>query len=156
MHWLIIVIVLISMFQMNSAVQQPDQSPLTRTFDSIVDIHFLTLHWKSTAKRQGINIWEHICRFGKGQTFVHESQAISPISPQTGNKGIALLLNFEGGLPQLEFIVSISNPVNTVLVSGDYPWWPSLVIWCLLCWCCVVPLMVTRRLPLPRLSLVTS
>ena len=64
--------------------------------------------------------------------------------------------DFEGGLPQLEFIVSISNPVNTVLVSGDYPWWPSLVIWCLLCWCCVVPLMVTRRLPLPRLSLVTS
>ena len=39
----VIVIVLISMFQMNSAVQQPDQSPLTRTFDSIVDIHFLTL-----------------------------------------------------------------------------------------------------------------
>ena len=83
------------MFQMNSAVQQPE---LTRTFDSIVDIHFLTLHWKSTAKRQGVNIYEHICGFGNGQTFAHENQAISPISPQMGSKGTALLLNFKGRL----------------------------------------------------------
>ena len=60
------------------------------------------------------------------------------------------------GTPNSQLISDSSRLCNTC-IGVWWLWWQSLVFWrrLHLCWCCVVPLLVTRRLPLLWLSLVT-